>query len=291
MGTEAAGAGRVQRDWLDTWALIVPMLLLFVLFFAGPLLLLVVASLLDESLGGPVRLANWVKFLSDSYNLGAVFRTLRLGLAIVLTTLLFAYPLALVARFGPKWLGRVIVLSALLPFLTSVVVRSFAWIAILSRDGALNALLMALGLTSEPLRLLPSELGLVLALTQIEIPLMLLPILVTLRRIDQRLIEASEALGASTWRVLTRVVLPMSLPGLLAGSVFVFSSAVTAFVSQSIIGGSRVVYLTSIIYSNAMITFDWGMASVAALILLFSAGAVIAFALVVGGRAERAIYG
>lgn len=260
-------------------------------FFAGPLLLLVVASLLDEALGGPVRATNWTRFLSDAYNTDAILRTLRLGVTIVLTTLVFAYPLALVARFGPRWLGRLILLAALLPFLTSVVVRSFAWIAILSRDGALNGLLMALGLISEPLRLLPSETGVIIALTQIEIPLMLLPVLVTLRRIDDRLIDASQALGASAWRTLTRVVVPMSLPGLLAGAVFVFSSAVTAFVSQSIIGGSRVTYLTTIIYGRAMITFDWGIAAVAALILLLSAGSLIALALYLGGRAERAIYG
>lgn len=282
---------RARRATLDTWALIVPMLAVFAVFFAGPLLLLVVASLLDDSLGGPLRVANWAKFLSDGYNLSAVVRTLRLGVTIVLTTSMFAYPLALVARFGPRWAGRLILLAALLPFLTSVVVRSFAWIAILSRDGALNGLLIGLGVISEPLQLLPSELGLVLALTQIEIPLMLLPILVTLRRIDDRLIDASDALGASSWRTLSRVVVPMSLPGLLAGSVFVFSSSVTAFVTQSIIGGSRVTYLTTIIYSNALITFDWGIASVAALTLLLTAGAVIALALYVGGRAERAIYG
>lgn len=289
MNRASADAARVAT--LGTWALIVPMVTLFVVFFAGPLLLLAVASLLDESLGGPLRADNWARFLSDSYNSDAIVRTLRLGLVIVVTTLIFAYPLALVARFGPRWVGRLILLAALLPFLTSVVVRSFAWIAILSRDGVLNGLLMGLGLIDEPLRLLPSELGVILALTQIEIPLMLLPLLVTLRRIDDRLIDASEALGASAWRTLTRIVVPMSLPGLLAGAVFVFSSAVTAFVSQSIIGGSRVTYLTTIIYSRAMITFDWGLASVAALTLLLSAGALIALALFVGGRAERAIYG
>lgn len=264
---------------------------LFLVFFAGPLLLLVVASLLDESLGGPPRLANWSAFLADGYNTGAILRTVKLGLVITLTTLAFAYPLALVARFGPRWLGRFILLSALLPFLTSVVVRSFAWIAILSREGALNGLLLGMGIIHEPLRLLPSELGVVMALTQIEMPLMLLPVLVTLRRIDDRLVDASDALGASAWRTLSRVVIPMSLPGLIAGAVFVFSSAVTAFVSQSIIGGSRVIYLTTVIYSHAMITFDWGVASVAALVLLLAAGTVVGAALFAGGRAERAIYG
>lgn len=280
-----------SRDALAAWVLVLPMAALFLTFFAGPLLLLAAASLLDESLGGPLRLANWEAFLSDSYNTGAMLRTARLGLTITATTLAFAYPLALVARFGPRWLGRFILLSALLPFLTSVVVRSFSWIAILSRDGALNGLLTGLGAIHEPLRLLPSELGVVMALTQIEMPLMLLPILVTLRRIDDRLIDASDALGASAWRTLSRVVVPMSLPGLLAGTVFVFSSAVTAFVSQSMIGGSRVTYLTTVIYGRAMVTFDWGLASVAALVLLLTAGTLVGLLLFVGGRAERAIYG
>ena len=88
----------------------------------------------------------------DSYNTDAILRTGRLGLTITATTLVFAYPLSLVPRFGPRWLGRVIVLSAFLPFLTSVVVRSFAWIAILSREGALNGLLTGLGVIHEPLR-------------------------------------------------------------------------------------------------------------------------------------------
>ena len=268
-----------------------PMLALFVLFFAGPLLLLAFASLLNESLAGPLRIGNWTQFMTEDYNLSAVARTLRLGVTIVCTTLLFAYPLALVARFGPPWLSRLIVLSALLPFLTSAVVRSFAWVAILSRDGAINTLLTTSGLITEPLRLLPSELGLVLALTQIEIPLMLLPTLVAMRRIDVRLVEASQALGGSTWRTLSRVVMPMSLPGVLAGAVFVFSSAVTAYVSQSILGGSRLVFLSTIIFSSAMVTFDWGKAAVAALVLLLSAGTVIGLALGIGGRIERRIYG
>ena len=280
-----------RQDTLGTYALIVPMLALFVIFFAGPLLLLVVASLLDESFEGPWRASNWVSFLSDPYNVAAIGRSLRLGLIVVCTTLAFAYPLALVSRFGPRWAERFILLAALLPFLTSVVVRSFAWIAILSRDGPLNGLLMGLGVIDEPLRLLPSELGVVMALTQIEMPLMLLPLLVAMRRIDDRLGDASQALGASAWRTLTRVIVPMTLPGLIAGAVFVFASAVTAFVSQSIIGGARVTFLTTILFSRAMITFDWGLASVAALVLLIAAGVPIALALYVGGRAERAIYG
>lgn len=285
------GDKAARRDATGPWVLVAPMAALYLALFAGPLILLVAASFLDESLSGPWRLANWARFLTDRYNLDSILRTLKLGVVVVATTLMLAYPMALAARFGPRWVGRLILLSALLPFLTSVVVRSFAWIAILSREGALNGLLLALGLVDEPLRLLPSEIGVVLALTQIETPLMLLPLLVTMRRIDDRLVDASEALGASAWRTLARVILPMSLPGLLAGAVFVFSSAVTAFVSQSIIGGSRLSYLTTVIYGRAMITFDWGMASAAALTLLLVAGIPVAVALYVGGRAERAIYG
>ena len=104
-----------------------------------------------------------------------------------------------------------------MPLLTSVVVRTFAWIVILGREGVVNQALLGLGLISEPLRLLQTELGLVISLTQIEMPLMLLPLISVMSRLDPNLRDASAALGASRWRTLFPVILPLSLPGLVAG--------------------------------------------------------------------------
>jgi putative spermidine/putrescine transport system permease protein len=172
-----------------------------------------------------------------------------------------------------------------------VVVRTFAWIAVLSREGVINQSLLAMGLIAEPLRLLPSEVGLVLALTQIEMPFMLLPLLSIISRIDPNVVDASRALGASALRTTLKVIVPLTLPGLIAGWLLVFASSVTAFVSQSIIGGGRLIYLPALVYQNAMVTFDWSFASVVALVLLLCVLLVVAVLKQLVGRAEHRIYG
>jgi len=151
-----------------------------------------------------------------------------------------------------------------------VVVRSFAWIAILGRDGVIAQASVALGVTSTPLVLLQTEPGLILALTQIEMPLMLLPLLSTLGRLDPALLDASAVLGASLARTLRCVVLPAALPGLFAGATLVFASSSTAFISQSVIGGGRLVYLPSLLWQQAMVIFNWPQAAAIALTLMLS---------------------
>ena len=155
-----------------------------------------------------------------------------------------------------------------MPLLTSVVVRTFAWIVILAREGVINQTLLALGLSATPLPLLQTEFGLVLALTQIEMPLMLLPLITVMRTIDPNVLDASRALGASRWRTFFQVILPLSLPGWVAGATLVFASSVTAFISQSVIGGGRLVFLPSVIWQQSMVVYNWPFAAVAAVTLL-----------------------
>ena len=269
--------------------LLTPILAAYLAFFATPLLLLIVASVMPET--GPAGFGNWVKFLSDPYYLNAALQTMKLGLLVVASTTLLAFPLMLVYRVAPPLGRKLILFAAILPFLTSVVVRTFAWIAVLSREGVINQSLLGLGLISEPLRLLPSELGLVLALTQIEMPFMLLPLLSVANRIDPAIIDASRSLGSSEFRTLVRVVIPLTLPGLVAGWLLVFASSVTAFVSQSIIGGARLSYLPSLIYQNALVNFDWSFAAVVALVLLFCVIVIVAILKRLVAQAERRVYG
>ena len=269
--------------------LLTPILAAYLAFFATPLLLLIVASVMPET--GPAGFGNWVKFLSDPYYLNAALQTMKLGLLVVASTTLLAFPLMLVYRVAPPLGRKLILFAAILPFLTSVVVRTFAWIAVLSREGVINQSLLGLGVISEPLRLLPSELGLVLALTQIEMPFMLLPLLSVANRIDPAIIDASRSLGSSEFRTLVRVVIPLTLPGLIAGWLLVFASSVTAFVSQSIIGGARLSYLPSLIYQNALVNFDWSFAAVVALVLLFCVIVIVAILKRLVAQAERRVYG
>jgi putative spermidine/putrescine transport system permease protein len=182
---------------------------------------------------------------------------------------------------------RLLLLVIVMPLLTSVVVRTFAWIVILGREGVINHTLMALGLSAAPLPLLQTKFGLALALTQIEMPLMLLPLLTVMRSIDDNVLDASRALGASRWRTLVRVIIPLSLPGWVAGASLVFASSVTAFISQSVIGGGRLVFLPSVIWQQSMVLYDWPFAAVAAVTQLVSVLLIIGLIAALAQRVSR----
>jgi putative spermidine/putrescine transport system permease protein len=272
------------------WQLVLPLALAFVAFFAGPLLILAVVSAFDNEQITTVGFAMWTKFLGDPFYWKVIGDTVKLGFLTVGATLLVGYPLALVYIASGPWMQRVLIFVVILPLLTSVVVRTFAWIVILGREGVINHVVLWLGFAPAPLRLLQTELGLVIALTQIEMPLMLLPLLSVLGRIDPNLRDASAALGASKWRTLFQVTLPLSLPGLIAGCILVFASSTTAFISQSIIGGNRLVYLPLLIWQQSLVVYNWPLASVAALTLLLSVSAGIVALTLLGRRGMRHLH-
>ena len=270
------------------WQLMLPLALAQAVFFLAPLLLLAATSFATDENLREWSLRAWRDVLGDSFHIQAVLNTLRLGAFAVLATALLAVPLALVHMVAGPALKRAILIAAVLPLLTSVVVRTFSWIVILGREGLINATLQGLGLTSAPIALLQTEHGLVLALTQIEMPLMLLPLIASLSRIDPALLDASASLGASLARTLRRVMLPMALPGLIAGSTLVFASAATAFISQSVIGGGRLNYLPSLVWQQAMVVFDWPLAAAMAITLMGSVLVVAALLSALGRRAAHA---
>lgn len=268
------------------WQLALPLALAYGAFFLVPLILLIaVSGFADEKITTP-GLAQWRKFLGDPFTWKVIFDTVKLGAYTVAATVIIGYPLALVyLGAGPRW-QRVILFVVILPLLTSVVVRTFAWIVILGREGVINQTVLWLGLAPAPLRLLQTEHGLVIALTQIEMPLLLLPLLSVMSRMDPSLRDASAALGASKWRTLVRVTLPLSLPGLVAGCMLVFASSTTAFISQFVIGGNRLVYLPLLIWQQSLVVYNWPLASAAALTLLVSVGLGVAAIAAVGRRSR-----
>jgi putative spermidine/putrescine transport system permease protein len=264
-----AGAADMGARAVD-WRLAAPLGLTYLLFFAAPLLILLTMSFsVDDNLTG-FTLASWIKFWGDPFYRGVVWDTLRLGLLAVAATTLLAYPMALLYVASAPRMRRILLFIILLPLLTSVVIRTFAWIAILAREGVINQTLLALGLTATPLNLLQTELGLIIALTQIEMPLMLLPLITVMNQINPSLADASRALGGSKWRTFRKIILPLSLPGWIAGATLVFASATTAFISQQVIGGARLVYLPSLIWQQAMVVYDWPFAAVASVTLLLA---------------------
>jgi len=265
----AASGSPPVRDAVE-WRLAAPLGLTYAVFFAAPFLILLGISFYADAEQTRLGIDSWVKFYTDAFYLKVIFDTLKLGVLAVVATTILAYPLALVFRAASPRVQRVLIFIILMPLLTSVVIRTFAWIVILAREGVINQTLMTLGLTATPLNLLQTELGLVIALTQIEMPLMLLPLLTIMNQMDQNLVDASRALGASKWRTFFRVILPLTLPGWIAGATLVFASATTAFISQSVIGGARLVYLPALIWQQSMVVYNWPFAAVASLTLLFT---------------------
>jgi putative spermidine/putrescine transport system permease protein len=269
------GRGRSTVDFRE-WQLALPLALAFAALFVAPLLLLVGVSFYNDDKISQPGFASWAKFFGDPFNYKVILDTLLLGAKTVCTTVVIGYPLALVTMDLSPRLQRVLLFIIVMPLLLSVVVRTFAWIVVLGREGVVNSVLMSLGLISEPLKLLQTELGLVISLTQIEMPLMLLPLISVMSRLEPNLRDASAALGASRWRTLFKVVLPLSMPGLVAGCLLVFASSTTAFISQTVIGGVRLIYLPLVIWQQALVVYHWPLAAVASLALVISVLSVAA---------------
>ena len=275
-------ARRRARDWL----LAVPLTIFSIVFFVTPLLLLAVVSFYESADMKAMSFAQYHKFLGDAFNLSVLGSTLLLGLKATLVCLLFGYPLAWVCvNAAPKW-QPVLVFLVILPLLTSVIVRTFAWIVILGNQGIVNKTLLAAGFIDEPLKLLFSETGLVMVLSQVHLPLIVLPLLATMSKIDPNLRDASAALGAGAWRTFRRVILPLSVPGILAGCILVYASCVTAFVTQTLIGGARLIYMPLAIYQQAVGAKHWPLAAAMSLAFLVSV-LFIVYLLNLVGRANR----
>jgi putative spermidine/putrescine transport system permease protein len=247
----------------------------FAVFFVAPLAVLAILSLQADPKGTAYGLTQYANFLGDRFSLGVLGSTLLLGVKVTALCLVFGYPVAwLHARSGP--LGRgIIMLIVLLPLLTSVVVRTFAWIVILGRQGIVNSALLSLGIIDAPLRLLYTDVGVITALAQVQMPLMVLPLSTALGRIDPNLADASSALGAGAWRTFARVTLPLSLPGIIAGCMLTYAAAITAFITQSLIGGGQMVFMPMYIYQQASTLQNWPFAAAISIIFLVAVLAVV----------------
>ena len=200
-------AASVPRDVTSySIGLAAPLALFFLLFFVAPLVQLFVLSLHNDSAGAVWGIGQYVHFLTDPFSLSVLGSTLLLGAEVTALCLVLGFPIAwLYHRVGSR-AQTLIILIVLLPLLTSVVVRTFAWIVILGRQGIINSTLLSIGAIDTPMRLLYTQVGVVLALAQVQMPLMTLPLITALGRIDMNLEDASCSLGAGSWRTFWQVV-------------------------------------------------------------------------------------
>jgi putative spermidine/putrescine transport system permease protein len=266
------------------WTLALPLALFFLAFFAGPLAVLVVESFAGGA-GGPT-LAHYARFLGDGFYLSILWSTLWLGVKATILCLVLAYPLAWLMVHASARTRAILSFIVVLPILTSVVVRTFAWIVILGGQGILNKALLAAGAIDRPLKLLFTETGVVIVLAQVMMPLMVLPILATMSKIDPNLRDASATLGAGEWRTFWKITLPLSAPGVIAGCILVYAGAITAFVTQTLIGSAQLLYMPLAIYQQAIGANNWAFASAMSVIFM-AAVLIVVYFLNLAGRVSR----
>jgi putative spermidine/putrescine transport system permease protein len=246
------------------WTLL-PAVALLLGFFVLPMTFLAAISL-QSGPGIGAGFQRYAIFLSDSFHQGILLRTLGISLAVVLCTLLLGYPVAywLVhteSRF--RMLFRALVF---LPVITSSIVRTFGWIILLSNNGFVNNVLATAGI--EEVQFLYRPHGIVIGLTHILLPFMILTLMGALNNIDPALEQASRSLGASPWRSFRKIVLPMSIPGVVAGSLLVFALSASAFVTPALLGGVQTPVMATMIYRQAIISYDMQSAAATSVLLL-----------------------
>lgn len=274
------------------WRLALPLAAFFALFFVAPLALLIGISFqATRRMTGGLGLNQYAAFLGDRLNLDVLSDTLLLGVKATILCLVFGYPLAWLCTRVSARLQALLIFLVVLPIVTSVVVRTYAWIVILGRNGMVNDAIVALGLSSQPLHLLFSETGVMIVLAQVQMPLMVLPLITVLQRIDPNLASASYALGAGAWRTFFKITLPLSLPGIIAGTILTFTACVTAFVTQSLIGGSRLLYMPMMIFQQAMDLQNWPFAAAVSVLFMISVLLIVGLLVALSRSRAAQLYG
>jgi len=252
---------------------VAPAAALFLLFFILPFGVMALLSLLS---GNPVSsdnvvftLRNYQRLFESDLYFDALVATLRIGAITTVIALAIGYPLAhWMARMRSR-LGHALLLMAVIaPLLTGVVVRTFAWMTMLGDRGVINTTLHWLGAIERPLPLMYNEFGVIVGLVHIYVPFMVLTLVGVIGRIDRSLEEAARGLGASRARTFLEVTLPLSLPGIVAGSLLVFALAISAYVTPVLLGGTSVLTVPVLIYQQVSASFNLGFAGALGAVLL-----------------------
>lgn len=214
---------------------------------------------------------HYERAILDGLYAGVLLDTLRIALVVTAVCLLLGYPVAYFMASAPRPWVTVSLIFLILPFWTSVLIRTYAWSIILGRNGVVNRFLTSTGLIDQPLPLLNNELGVVIGMVHVLLPYMVFPIYSIMSRIDFNLVYASQGLGASGWQTFTRVYLPLSVPGILAGTTLVFVLALGFFITPAILGGGRVTMIAVLIEQQVRELSNWGFAAALSAVLLVAA--------------------
>ena len=269
---------------------VVPYLLgLPALVFMGVLLLLPVGFLISLSFFKPddegvllFSLDAYQDIFSDPYNLAMIVRTIKISAITTIISLVLAFPVALYLRQVSARTRAVISFILISPLLTSVVVRTLAWIILLSPKGIINSALIAVGL--EPVKLLYNQVGVIIGLTHVFFGYMAISLMTSVIKIDENLLLAASNLGAKRFTILREILIPLSFPGILSGSILVFTMSASTYATPMLLGGSATKLMATEIYDQAVNYLDWQSASALACVLLVCIALLVFIA---GSLAER----
>lgn len=284
--SDTGASGR--RSWGARLVILIPALWLTVLFLV-PFLIVLKISLSQSVIAQPpytptldltggwqavrdfaaaLSFENYKLLGSDWLYIVSYLRSLGIAFAATAILLAIGYPIAYGMARAPRGLQPVLVMAVFLPFLTAFLIRIYAWINILQREGLLNETLLALGLIREPLIWLSTDTAILIGAVYSYLPFMVLPIYAALARQDIRLLEAAADLGATPWVAFWRVTAPLSLAGVAAGCLLVFIPAVGEFVVPDLLGGADALMIGKVLWAEFFANRDWPMASAAAVLLV-----------------------
>ena len=249
-------------------------------FFVVPAFTLFAYSVLTQRADGvvtlPLTLAHFEHFFATSLYSHVLFSTLRMAAVAAAAAALLGYPVALVMVRSNPMVMRIMTIIVIAPLIVSVVVRTYGWQLILanSRNGVLNWILLSLGLIDHPIQILYTETAVVIGSLHVFFPMMVLPLVSALAKIDPAVEDAARTLGATSWRVFCRVSLPLSLPGLAVGITLVFSLTASSYVTPAILGGTGAQMLGNLIEQQIAAVYDWPFGATVAFILVMTVLAI-----------------
>jgi putative spermidine/putrescine transport system permease protein len=254
------------------WMLVMPALLMLVAFYLFPLARVLWTSVAEPSFG----FGNYALLFTSSSIHRVLLTTLRICLITTAITLLLGYVVAYVMAQSSERLQRWMMLGILLPLWISVLVRAFAWVTLLRRQGVINNALMGMGIIEDPLPLIWNEFGIVIGMVHYMLPFAVLPLLTGMRGIDRRCLAAARGLGASRRQGFVRVFLPLSMPGVVGAGILVFIFSLGFLVTPAILGGGRTLMIAEYISVQILDVVQWGIGTMLATTLILFIFALLA---------------
>ncbi len=273
----------MKRLQITPALMLAPPLAFFAAFFLAPLAVVLIASVTG---GQPpaLTLSSYVRVLADRYHWDVILVTFRIACLTTLACLLLGYPLAWYLVRIVRWSAwrRVCVILLVVPMFTSNIVRSFGWMVLLGRTGLVNHTLVEAGLAGRPVRFLGTETGILIGMVYVLLPFVVLAVGNALARVDPACEQASADLGASPLATFRHVTFPLTLPGVVAGAIMVFTLAVSAYVTPALLSGGRITVLSMLIFQQYSTVFDVHYGGALSIVLLVFTLAMVAMASRVG---------